>query len=1084
MNLSEPFIRRPVMTALLTLSAILFGVLAYRNLPVNDLPAVDYPVITANVGYPGATPETMANNVATPLERQFMQIPGLEVVTSKSGQGNTTFTLQFALSKSIDAAATDVQTAITQATGSLPVDLPSPPTFSKTNPNDQPIMYIGLTSDSITAGQLYDYASTQVGQPISILQGVSRVLVYGTKSAVRIKADPSAMASRGISIDDLSAAIKNGTSYQGAGQFDGENKTFLIQPQGQLDSAEQYNNLIVGSSGGQPVYLRDVATAKNTVQDERIDMRFWVRGRQVPKATVVVAVFRQAGANAIEVSKAVRALVPMVSATLPPSISIVPIYDRSRGIQNSVEDVTTTLWIAFALVVFVIFIFLGRATDTLIPTVALPLSLLLTFVAMNLLGYSLDNLSLMALTLAIGFLVDDAIVFLENTVRRMEHYGERAFQAAINSAKEISFTILSMTISLAAVFLPLVFMGGLVGRIFREFAVTIVVSIFASGFVSLTLTPLMCARLLKDRGKGVRKTWVERVIGAIERQVLAAYGRSLTFFLRHRWVSAVLWIASLAGTVWFFREVPKAFLPIGDSSFSFGVMIGQEGSSPRQMRELQSQAEKVMQANPAVDMTFTMTGMSQFVSGNMGILLAFFKPPDQRKPIDVACQEINGQIAATTPGVIPVLKPNPVLQLSTGATANQQGQFAYAISGIDSREVFSAAEKLTAEMHKFPGFSSVTSDLFRHTPQLKVDVLRDQAKMYGVSETRILTLLRNAYAQNYVYLIKKPDDQYQVILEVKDDARDKPSDLSLLYVKSDDGKRMVKLNAVAKWDTTLGPQAINHLNQFTAVTLFFNLKPGVPLGAATDFIEKAAREIVPVSLRGNFQGEALTFRDTVKDLVILMVLAVFVMYVILGILYESYLHPLTVLSSLPVALVGGLATLYFLHPYLNEQAELSLYAFVGMFLLMGIVKKNGIMVVDFALQRIAGGASAEDAIHEASMDRFRPIIMTTLAAVMGAVPIALGFGADGAGRRPLGLVIVGGLLVSQFITLYVTPVIYLYLEDFQEKVLDRTNMFRSSRKHEAMVEAAGGAEGHPHRFGLAPEPVEVIEGNGNGDHAS
>lgn len=504
MNLSEPFIRRPVMTAVLTLSVVLFGVLSYRQLPVNDLPAVDYPVIQVNVDYPGASPDTMANNIATPLERQFMQINGLELVTSKSSQGHTTLTLQFVLEKSIDAAATDVQTAITQATGSLPIDLPSPPTYSKTNPNDQPILYIALTTESITRGQLYDYANTQVGERISILPGVSRVAVYGTKSAVRIKADPSKMWARGISVDDLAAAVKNGTSYIGAGQFDSSAGTMLLRPQGQLDRAQGYGDLIVNTKKGAPVYLRDVAQVKDSVQDERINMRFWARGYPVPSATVVVAVFRQAGANAVEVAKSVRNLLPEISAELPGSVHVTPIYDRSKTIVSSVKDVQDTLVVAFVLVVIVIFLFLGRATDTLIPVAALPLSLLLTFVAMRILGYSLDNLSLMALTLAIGFMVDDAIVFLENTVRRMEH-GERAMQAAINSAKEISFTILSMTISLAAVFIPLVFMSGLVGRIFREFAVTIVVTIFASGLVSLTLTPLMCARLLQDRGRAPSK---------------------------------------------------------------------------------------------------------------------------------------------------------------------------------------------------------------------------------------------------------------------------------------------------------------------------------------------------------------------------------------------------------------------------------------------------------------------------------------------------------------------------------------------------------------------------------------------------
>ena len=1036
MNLSERFIRRPVMTVALTVSVILFGIFAYLRLPVSDLPAIDYPVIQVQVSYPGATPDTMANNVATPLERQFMQIPGLELVTSNNVQGHTSFVLQFDLSKSLDGAATDVQAAITRAQGQLPVDLPSPPTFTKTNPNDQPIMYIPLVSDTVTEGQLYDYANTQVGERISILPGVSQVSVFGARSAIRIKADPSAMAVRNTTLDDLTAAIKNGTNYTGAGQFDGPNRSFLLQPQGQLTTADEYNNLIIGQTNGAPVFLKDVASATQGVQDERIDMRFWVRGHPEPHATVVVAVFRRAGVNAVDVAKSVRDLLPSIQSQLPSSVLLVPAYDRSQTIVSSIKDVQSTLYIAFALVVLVIFVFLGRATDTLIPAVALPLSLLLTFIAMSVLGYSLDNLSLMALTLAIGFLVDDAIVFLENTVRLMEQ-GQSALEASLNSAKEISFTILAMTVSLAAVFIPLVFMSGLMGRIFREFSITIVISIFASGIVSLTLTPLMTSRLLRDRGEGAKKTWMERWFGAVEHRVLNLYGKSLWFFLRHRWISAVTWVICLVGTGYLFYKVPKSFLPVGDSSFIRGVLVAQEGTSPEQMHAYQTQAEKIMRANPAVRSTFTMSGNSSFLPPNQAFLISFLKDPSERAPIEAVAGQEMGAIANAIPGVMAFMQPNPALEISTGATANVQGQFAYTLSGIDAEQVYATAAKLTAKMYQYPGFMFVNSDLFNHTPNLQIDILREQAKLYGVSESRILNLLHNAYSENYSYLIKQPTDQYQVILEVADNKRSDPQDLSKLYIKSDDGQRMVPLSALTSWHTIIGPQGVNHTNQFASVTLFFNLKPGSAIGPATQFVESAAKEILPPEVHGGLQGQALTFQNTVSDLAILMLVAVFVMYVILAILYESYLHPLTVLSSLPVALLGGLLTLWLF------GAEASLYAYIGMFMLMGIVKKNGIMIVDFAEQRVRQGVRDDEAIHDASMQRFRPIIMTTMAALLGALPIALGYGADGASRRPLGLVVIGGLIVSQFVTLYVTPAIYLYLEEFQEKVLNRFSFFRA-----------------------------------------
>src|SRR6266853_184635 len=807
-----------------------------------------------------------------------------------------------------------------------------------------------------------------------------------------------------------------------------------------------------------------------------------MRGFNPPGSIVVLAVSRQAGANAVEVANSVKALFPELRASLPGSITFTPVFDRSQTIVNSVHDVRMTLLIAFVLVVMVIYVFLGRATDTLIPAVALPLSLLLTFAVMSMLGFSINNLTLMALTLAIGFLVDDAIVFLENVIRRAEH-GESILKASYNSAGEISITILSMTLSLAAVFIPLVFIPGLLGRIFREFSVTIIVAILASGLVSLTLTPLMCARILGERRAGHKRAWMERHTGNFIQRVIAAYGRMLDKFLDRAWLTVPILLACILGLWFFFTHLPFTLLPPGDSGFVRGVFIAQEGSSPAEMHAYQQQVNQKLKDDPNIGQFFTLAGFAARTSSSQGLIFGFLKPRSQRPPIEQCIVQLQKSISSI-PGITGILQPNPVLQINVGATNQTQGQYAYTLSGIVPDEVYTAADQLMKKLREFKGFATVRSDYYSNTSNLTVDIDRERAATYGVSTSAVQSLLRTAYSQNYVYLIKQPEDQYQVILEVKDNERAQPADLNNLYVRNDTGgtagavglapggittttgtaANLVPLRAVTSTKQIVGPQAVNHLNQFTSVTINFNLLPNVAIGDATKFIEDSFAQVhgqFP-SVQAIFQGEALVFRQLFQSLPLLLLSAIFVMYVILGILYESYVHPITVLfPAIVPAVVGGLCTLWLF------GSTLSLYSVIGLFLLLGIVKKNGILVVDFALKRIDEGWDLRSAIHEASLERFRPIMMTTFAALMGAIPIALGFGQDAASRRPLGLVIVGGLIFSQMVTLFVTPVIYLWLEWFQEHVLDKVPFLRSAHTHHE-GEAPPGKESE---FGPIPAGV-------------
>jgi len=1035
MNLSEPFIRKPVMTTLTCLAALVFGTFAYLRLPTSALPDVAYPVITVTTSYPGASPQIMANNVATPLELQMMQIEGLELVTSENVQGSSAITLQFALNKSLDSASTDVQAAIQRAMGNLPADLPAPPSYEKTNPNEQPVIYLNLAADNMTAAQLYDYAFNVVAQRMAMLEGVSQANVYGSPRAVRVEVDPNAVASRNITFIDIADAVSAGNVFRPGGQLNGPDVQFIVDPAGQLLTADAYNNLIVAYQQNAPVFLRDIARAEESTQNEYLSRHYWVRGEPVHAATLTIAVTAAPGANAVAVAERVRSTLAVVGKSLPASIETSVIYDRSIQITDSIDDVKFTIVLAFALVVLVIFLFLGRINETLIPSVALPIALALTFGVMYLAGFSLDNLSLMALTLSVGFLVDDAIVVLENTVRHLE-MGKTPLEAALIGAKEISFTVFSMTLSLAAVFLPLVFMSGLTGRMFSEFALTIVTAILMSGVVAITLSPMMCSRMLRHRAPSESKG-IERAVNRLFGSLRGRYAASLRWILLRRWIAVSAWVASLAGTVFLFLHIPKTFLPVGDSSFIFGVFLAREGSSPAAMQRHQAAIAEVLQANPNLNQVLVITGLdgANFTQST-GLVAGFLPPPNQRQPIEEVNQQLRAAIGEKVPGVIPLFRPYPSLNISTGATSNTQGEYAYQLTSTDPSLLYPAANRMVEKLSAVEGFAQVSSDMRPTAPYLKIRILRDEASSYGVSADDIERTLQLAYGGGRVSQIKTALNQYDVIVETDDIWRSVPENLQTLRVRGTDPSVLVPLSAVAEWAPDISFEAINHINQMTSVTLFFNLKPGFPVGDASAAVERVAGEELPPGVSGSQAGASQEFEKTVASLGWLLIVAVFVMYVILGVLYESYVHPLTVLSTLPTAGVGGLLTLQLLN------MSLSMYAYIGLFLLIGIVKKNGIMVVDFAIQRLADGLTREEAIVEACVERLRPILMTTFAAVLGAVPIASGFGADGSSRQPLGMCIIGGLLVAQVLTLCVTPVIYLYMEGFQEKVLDRLAFFQ------------------------------------------
>ncbi len=1067
-SVSDIFIKRPVMTMLLALSALLFGIYSYKAMPVNDLPGVDYPVIQVNVSYPGADPSIMAANCASPLEQQFMQIQGIEMITSTNSFGSTQVVLQFNLQKSIDAAANDVQAAIQRAMGNLPVDLPSPPSFSKDNPNDTPMIIFAILSTAMTEGDLYEYAFAEISQQISMIEGVSKVDIYASPRAVRVEADMDKLFSLGITMTDLRTALSRTSNMYGAGQLDGGSNQFLLLPQTQLSKASDYEKIVVAYKGGVPVYLRDVAKIVDALQADTLNKSLWlgeVEGYDKDTtSSVILAVRKTASGNAITTVANILKKVKEINASLPSSMSIEKVYDRSILIIDNIADVEETILIAFVLVVLVIFFFLGRVRDTLIPAIALPFSLVLTFIFMKLFGFSINNLSLMGLTMAIGFLVDDAIVFLENTVRRMEDFKESPLESAFASAKEISFTILSMTLSLAAVFLPLVFMGGIIGRVFFEFSITIIVATLMSGLVSLTLTPLMCARLLQSRKDKEDRTKIEMMAHHIEASFLKFYNPTLRWMLNRHVLSFLIVVSCLGGSAWYFKNLPATLFPDGDSGFSMGAFVSSTKNSPQELGRIQEDLYQMLKRDPNVKNAFLISGISGIVSSNMGIVGVMFKEDTKsRQPINVASAAIM-QKGMLLPDVVFPLTPQPTLKVSTGAVSNTLGKYQYALRGMDQNELYRAANQLFGVM-KMKGadvFSSVNSDLYLDNPQVLLNLDREKASMLGVSAEVFSSVFRDTYAKFYFYLIKTTFNQYWSILEAKKSSRSSVSDVEGLYFNPDTAvtggipvsplggrastvstqepytlSNLIPFDAIATSTLNLAPVTVNHINNFPSVTISFNLADGVAISEAIEWVNKEAAQILPKSVRGEFVGEAVSFSQMIKSIVTMLFVAVFVMYVILGILYESYIHPITVLIALPMALIGGLACLYYM------GMQLSVYSAIGLFMLMGIVKKNGILVVDFAIAREHEGKSPRDAVHEACMERFRPIIMTTFAALMGMLPIALGWGkADAESRIPLGVVVVGGLIFSQVITLYVTPVVYIWMDWIQTNILDKIGFFK------------------------------------------